>query len=77
MSLKMDVTRRLLRAKKEINKKRLTKTDHFSSIYDVLEISNNSRNAPNVVKRIALANLKTTAINLAGVNCIKFEPKKT
>ena len=77
MSLKMDVTRRLLRAKKEINKKRLTKTDHFSSIYDVLEISNNSRNAPNIVKRIALANLKTTAINLAGVNCIKFEPKKT
>lgn len=77
MSLKMDVTRRLLRAKKDINRRRLNKTDHFSSIYDILEINDNSRNAPNVIKRIALSNLKTQEVEIAGVNCIKFEPKHT
>lgn len=73
----MEVTRRLLRAKKDINRRRLNKTDHFSSIYDILEISDNSRNAPNVIKRIALSNLKTTEVKIADVNCIMFEPKKT
>lgn len=77
MSIKMDVTRKLLKAKKDINKKRLSNIEHFSSIYDILEINDNSRNAPNVIKKIALANLKVTNIKLSNVKCIKFEPKHT
>lgn len=77
MSLKMEITRKLLKAKKDSMRKRLTNTEQFNSIYDILEINDHSRSAPNIIKKIALRNLRTTEIKLANVNCVMFEPKNT
>ena len=72
MSLKMELTRKILRIKKNADAK---KADIISnSIYDVLEINNKSRNVPNGIKRFAMRELTTEHTYIANVHCLQFKP---
>ena len=73
MSGKMKVIRHLLKLKKESDLKKFNKTN-FKSIYDVLEISNQHRDTPQVIKNIALKEVIVSKTNISDVTCLKIEP---
>lgn len=73
MSVKIKVVRRLLKIKKEADLKKSNKTN-FKSIYDVLEINDNWRNSPQVIKNIALKELTVESTQIKNVPCFLFKP---
>lgn len=73
MSLKMELTRKVLRVKKTADAKKANVVSN--SIYDVLEINNKSREVPNTLKKIAMRELNVTHTYIANVHCLEFKPR--
>lgn len=69
----MTITRKLLAARKEVVLKPKNKIES-ASIYDILDISNKSRNTLQLLKDIAAKELIVTRQEIAGVKCVKFQP---
>ncbi len=74
MSIKMELTRKALRVKKEFNKKIFA--GELTSIHQALSI-NETRDAPYIIKKIAFSNLKIQKQTIANVNVFSINPKKT
>lgn len=73
MSLKMNLTRKLLVARKEMIEKRKNKLQP-TSIYDILDVNNIARDTLQVLKTIAAKELIVTTETIANVPCTRFQP---